>query len=450
MNQYDMAGKMFELIYERYANDPKTPQALYNAGLIFEKGKHYHNAINVYEQLASRYPSSEFAAEAFFSIGLCYEKLEEFGKMANSFSDYAVKYTADRYKQVQALVKAGDAYFNMQNFKESETNYNMAIKVYEQHSKTSDIDVANVAQAYFRVGEIYYKKFEEIKLTAKNEKEMKSVVQSKTKALGEPAKYFAKAIELGVEEWTMRATYMIGKGFYDMAEAVANQTLFGNETERMAGKIMVIKSLEQYYSRAMEYFGKNIDWAKEQNLKGEYIEMSMQAMMEMAYKKGAILEEVGLLFKNSPVPKELQGEEREFYVMQLEEKYLQALDAAMPKYEEAMQLAKEIGIANSPWIDRIRERLAVINPESDWKDIQIVEWKPVEKPKQYDAEGNEIASSGRDPEFDRAKRRIQSIVSMDISVDEKIKQLNRIQMEAERNTVLEEQKISDLKAKPKS
>jgi len=447
LSQYDMAGKMFELIYERYANDPKTPQALYNAGLIFEKGKHYHNAINVYETMASRYPSSEFAAEAFFSIGLCWEKLEEFGKMANSFSDYADKYTSDRYKQVQALVKAGNAYFNMQNYTESKTNYDKAVKIYEQYSKTSDIDVANVAEAYFRVGEIFYKKFEDIKLNAKNEKEMAGVMKQKTKALEEPAKYFAKAIELGVEEWTMRATYMIGKGFYDMADAVANQTLFGNETERMAGKIQIVRTLDKYYDKAMEYFGKNIAWAKEQDLKGEYIEMSMQAFMEMAFRKGDILEQVGLLFKNSPVPKELKGEEREFYVMELEDKYLKALEAAMPKYEEGMKMAKEIGIANSPWLDRIRERLAAINPESEWKDVQIVEWKPKERVKQYDAEGKEIASRGRDPEFNRAVRRIDDIVKRDISVDEKIKQLNRIQMEAERNIQLEEQKISDLKAK---
>jgi tetratricopeptide (TPR) repeat protein len=447
MDQYDMAGKMFELIYERYANDPKTPQALYNAGLIFEKGKHYHNAINVYQALAERYPSSEFAGEAFFSIGLCWEKLEEFGKMANSFADYAAKYTSDRYKQVQALVKAGDAYFNMQNFKDSESNYNTAVKVYEQHSKTSDIDVANVAQAYFRVGEIYYKKFEGIKLNAKSEKEMGTVVRQKTKALEDPARYFAKAIELGVEEWTMRSTYMIGRGFYDMAEAVANQTLFGNEAERMAGKIKIISSLDKYYEKAMEYFGQNIAWAKEQNLGGAYIDSSMQAIMEMAFKKGSILEDVGLLFKNAPIPKDLTQDEREFYTMELEERYLKALDAAMPVYENAIKMAKEIGIANSPWLDRARERLAAINPESEWKDVQIVEWKPVGKPKQYDADGNEIAPKGRDPEYDRSIRRIQNIVNMDVNVDEKIKQLQRIQMEAERNIVLEEQKISDIKAK---
>jgi hypothetical protein len=304
-----------------------------------------------------------------------------------------------------------------------------------------------VAQAYFRMGEIYYRKFEDIKLDAKNEKEMGARVKTKTKALEDPAKYFAKAIEIGVEEWTMRATYMIGKGFYDMAEAVANQTLFGNDIEKMAGKIKVFSSLDKYYEKAMEYFGQNIAWAKEQNLKGEYIEMSMQAIMEMAYKRGEILEEVGLLFKNSPVPKGLSEDEKEYYLEQLEFKYLEALDAAIPVYENGMKLAKDIGIANSPWIDKIREKLRQHKPDSEWKDIQITEWKPAERAKQYDADGNEIVARKRDPEYDRAMRSINNIMKMDISVDEKIKQLARIQMEAERNIKFEEERISELKSK---
>jgi hypothetical protein len=36
-------------------------------------------------------------------------------------------------------------------------------------------------------------------------------------------------------------------------------------------------------------------------------------------------------------------------------------------------------------------------------------------------------------------------MSMQISMDEKIKQLNRIEMDAKRNIVLEEEKIKDLK-----
>jgi hypothetical protein len=335
----------------------------------------------------------------------------------------------------------------MQNYRESEANYNQAVKVAEQHANTSDIDAGNIAEAYYRLGEIRYRRFTDIKLDAPNEKAMGNLVKDKTKALEDPAKYFAKAIEIGVEEWTMRATYMIGRGFYDMAEAVANQKLFGNETERMAGKIKVLSSLEKYYERAMQYFGQNIEWAKDQNLSGEYIEMSMQAMMEMAYKKGYILEEVGLLFKNSPIPKELKGDDREFYEMELEERYQKAREAAMPKYEEALNIAKEIGIGPSEWVDKIRERLREINAESEAINLQWAQWKPKERAKQFDADGNEIVPRGRDPEYDKNMRRIQSILAMDISVADKIKQLNRIQMEAERAIQIEQEIVNELKSK---
>ncbi|MCL2183011.1 MAG: tetratricopeptide repeat protein [Chitinispirillia bacterium] len=448
LNQFDMAGKMFELIFERYRNDPKTPQALYNAGLIFEKGKHYHDAIKVYGLLAENYPSSEFAGEAFFAIGLCYEKLEQFSDMANSFTDYADKYTNDRLKQVQALVKAGSAYYKLGNDKDAESNYNKAIKIFEQHAKTADIDQANVAQAYYGLGEIRYKKFANIKLDAANEKAMAARMKEKTEAMKEPIRLFGAAVELGVEEWTMRSMYMIARAFYDMADAVANQKLFGNQVEQMGGKIRVLSSLEKFYDQAMEYFGKNIMWAKEQNLTGEYIDMSMQAILEMAYKKGYILEEVGLLFKNSPVPpisRDFDEEMRELYVMELEERYLKALDAAMPKYEDGIRMAQEIGIAEGEWLDKIRERLRTINPESEMIDAKIVAWKPTPKPKQYDAEGREIAPRPRDPEFERNMRRIKNIMDMNISVDEKISQLNRIRDEAKRNIVLEQGKIESLK-----
>ncbi len=447
IEQYDMAGKMFELIYERYASDPKTPQALYNAGLIFEKGKLYTNAINVYDALAKRYPDNEFAAEAFFSIGLCYEKLDDFEKMAGVFYEYADKFTGDKYKQVQALVKAGDAYFSMDRFADAEKNYLKATKIYEQYKDQADIDVASIAKSFYKMGDIYYKKFQGISLKAKNEKEMKNLVKEKTKALEDPAKFYAKAIEAGVEEWTVRGTYMIGRGFYDMADAVANQTLFGNQMEQIAGKIRILSSLEKYYEKAMEYFYQNITWAKTQNIKGEYIEKSMDALMEMAYLKGKIFIEVGLTFRNSPIPPDLSEEEKQYYIEALEEKYLQSLDAALPKFEEAIRIASDVGIANSAWIDSVKEKITMINPSSDMLNVDIKEWKPSEVAPQLDSAGNVIAQKPKDADLERNLKRIANIMNMNIPFDEKMKQLNRIEMEAQRNIILEEEKINELKAK---
>jgi len=456
VNNFDMAGKMFEMIYDRYGNDPKTPQALYNAGLIFEKGQLYPNAINVYDILAKRFPESEYAAEAFFSIGLCYEKMEQNENMANVFSEYAQKFAGDRYKQVQALVKAGDAYFNLEKMGDAQKCYLDATSIYEKFKKEADFEIGNIAKAYFKLGEISYRSFQKLKLETNREKDMKNLIKNKTKALEEPAKYYAKAIELGVAEWTVRATYMIGMGFVEMAEAVDNQTLFGDATQKIAGKIRVLSSLDKYYEKAQEYFYKNIDWAHNQNIKGAYADSSITRFAEMMFRRGNIMERVGLEFSGAPIPRGMSQEEIDAYKEVLEEKRLEAMDAALPKYEEGIKAAQQLKLGKNEWIDKIKERIAEINPASEMIGAEIPEWVPdanqVAASKAQVAQGtpDETSSTvkdGSDDEFARSMRRIQNIVNMQISAEDKIKQLNRIEMEAQRNIVMEEEKIKVLKGK---
>lgn len=460
VNNFDMAGKMFEMIYDRYGNDPKTPQALYNAGLIFEKGQLYPNAINVYDILAKKFTESEYAAEAFFSIGLCYEKMEQNENMANVFSEYAQKFAGDRYKQVQALVKAGDAYFNLEKMGNAQKCYSDATSIYEKFKKEADFEIGNIAKAYYKLGEISYRNFQKLSLETKREKDMKNLIKEKTKALEEPAKQFAKAIELGVAEWTVRATYMIGMGFYDMADAVDNQTLFGDANQKIAGKIRILTSLDKYYEKAQEYFYKNIDWAHNQNIKGEYVQMSIDKFAEMLFRRGNILERVGNEYSSAPIPPGMSQEEIEAYKELLEEKRLEFMDAALPRYEQGLKDAQQLKLGKNDWIDKIKGRIAEINPASEALGIEVPEWVPVAGATPVVQEQNRGTSAGAaagsssssgaaggDDEFARSMRRIQNIISMQISAEEKIKQLNRIEMEAQRNIVMEEEKIKVLKEK---
>ena len=129
---------------------------------------------------------------------------------------------------------------------------------------------------------------------------------------------------------------------------------------------------------------------------------------------------------------------------------------ALPKYEDGIQAAKELGIANSQWLEKIRERIREINPSSEALNVVITEWTPKQVPQSQVAGGSSAkAGSGgalassqggpRDEQFESSMRRIQNIMRMQIPVEEKIKQLNRIEMDAKRNIVLEEERINELK-----
>jgi cellulose synthase operon protein C len=452
LKKFDMAGKVYGTIYERYANDPKAPQALYNAGMIFEKGNMYDEAIKVYITLAERFPKSEYAGEAFYSVGLCDEKMGNKAEMARVFTDFAARFPDDRYKQVEALVKAGDAYYDMKALGEAEKSYTTATVVYKEFQNKADMDPGSIARACYKLGDIRYQQFLDLKLDGNNEKAIKDQTISKTKGLEEAAKLYAKAIEIGVEEWTVRATYMLGQGFVELATAVGGQRLFGRKDEQVASKIKILSSLEKYYSKAQEYFYKNVEWAYEQGVKGEYVDKSEDRFMEMAFLKGDLLEQVGLLFRDAPVPADMEADEKIAYKELLEEKYLAALDAALPKYVEAVKAAREVGIPQSRWLDKARERIAAIKP-----DDESLTWNIEKRAVKAQPEKKEVVAAGDkkrtvvpppstgSPELDRALRRIRNIAGMQIPLEEKVKQLSRIETDAQRNMTLEEEKIKQLR-----
>ncbi|MDD5673003.1 MAG: tetratricopeptide repeat protein [Chitinivibrionales bacterium] len=431
--------------------------SLYYAGYYFEQAKMFAEAIKAYGMLYNNFPTSEFSADAFFSVGICYEKMGKNSEMAGTFTEYAKKFSTDKAKQVEAVVKAGDAYFNMGDNANAKQNYTMAIDVYEHTGKNSEIDVGSIARAEYMLGEIIYRDFSAIQFTG-DPNSVKKSLEAKTKLLEECAKTYAKAVEIGVAEWTIKATYKIGVCFVDFAGALENQTIRGNETEKVAARIKIISSLEKYYIKAQEYFGKNIDWAYQQNIKNEYVDKSKDMFVKMGYLKGGLFEQVGLLFKNSPVPAGLSPEDRKAYKELLEEKELEAMDKALPKFEEAVKAAAQLGIVNSPWLDKTREKIRGINPSSEVLSLQIVERAPVVKPqtaqpatpaasvvKGKTASPAAEQAASNDDQYARNMRRIQNVVQMNISVPDKIAKLRQMERDAQRATMDEQERITELK-----
>ena len=87
--------------------------------------------------------------------------------------------------------------------------------------------------------------------------------------------------------------------------------------------------------------------------------------MEMKFREGDIQEELGRILKNAPAPANLSKEEKEAYAQVLEEKWLEALDHALPCYEQEVKAAQELGIAQSPWLTKAKDRIRDIKPDDE-------------------------------------------------------------------------------------
>ena len=270
--------------------------------------------------------------------------------------------------KIQFLTRLGDAYLTQQNYKAAKKNYEKAISIYK---KQKNISQKNITSSIFKIGEIYHHSFTDITLTASSKKEISILITKKIKALSNQTSYYTRVIKIGNEEWTARARYLIGMGFVEMADAVNNQTLFGNATQKIATKIRILSSLKKYYKEAQDYFQKNIRWAIDRHVKNEYTDQSIIRYAEVWYRQGFIMEQVGVEFSNAPVPKGLSKEESRAYKELLNEKRLEATEAALPIYEEGLKATQKLQFKHNKWIDSIRVRIEEINPKSSAVSIHF-------------------------------------------------------------------------------
>ena len=375
IGKFDKAAEALELTYQLYATDPKTPMALYNAGLYYEKAKMFDRAIRPYMTLAETFPKSEYAEDAFFAVGESYEKLGDWAAVGQAFSDFSKKFPDNRAKQVEALSRAGDAYLKLGDMKNAEANLLSATTLYDSFRKKGEFDVAGVARAYCKLGEIYHDEFKKVELKGANERAVKDALKEKTKALEKALKQYVKAIETGAGKWVVEATFQIGQSYLDLGLAEKNQQFFGRTEEKVVAKIQVLQKLAKInYIKAEEKFVWNIQSAHQQNLTGEFIDKSVEQFVFTGFLKGRAFEEVGELFSSSPIPNDLEEGEKQAYREILEEKRLAAMDAAGPQYEQALKGCVEFGIAQATYLDSIRARLREINPESAVLNQAINQW----------------------------------------------------------------------------
>jgi hypothetical protein len=324
--------------------------------------------------------------------------------------------------------------------------------------------VEAVAKSYYKQGEILYKAFSDISLKG-NKQQVAANLKAKEDALKNAAGPYAKSIELGVEEWTLRSTFKIGMGFVDFADAIEDQSIEGSTEQRIGAKIKILQGLQKYYESALKYFQKNIEWAYDQNIAGEFVTKSSDMFMKVLFLRANTLEKVGVIIKTSPVPKDLSKEDKQAYIEVLEEKALEFMDKALPLYDQAINIAADMGIAESPWIAKIKDRIQEINPSDPMLNKTLTQRQPKAPPPEQEkplvekkvkgekaspmatpATATSVAKPAfRDEQYQRNMKRIQNIVQMEIPLEDKIKQLKRIELEAQRSMQEEEDKIQELK-----
>jgi tetratricopeptide (TPR) repeat protein len=429
------AGQTYESAFRLYPDHVKTPAYLYNAGQMFEANKDFGDAIQVYKLLGDKYPKSQYAVEAVFSVPLLLEKRGDYAKAASAYEDFVREYEKDKNKLIRAHLGAGKNYESMGNEKKAIEHFQKAINVQKKDGEAAMIPPAIAAEAAYRAGEIYYGKIQKIRLDGSKAINAKRVSQMQ-QDLVPSIQFFAKAVEMAEEEWTLRSTMRMGDLFATIARISDNERVAGlSGDERIRAKIESKASIPGYLEKAQELYKKNLEIANNQGIESPWIDSSGAKLMQAYLFKGEAMEDLSKLLLQVPLPKKAGQEEKD----QLKAASEETNQKAIANYKEALEAAQIYYLKNDAR-DRIVARLREL--EANAPELQL---QPGERPKvEGPVAGTEGAPMGgeefRDAKYDANMKRIAKIYENNsLSEDQKIELLTQMETEANRE-------ISELKA----
>ncbi|MFP4522539.1 MAG: tetratricopeptide repeat protein, partial [Fibrobacterota bacterium] len=449
---YDSAGEMIlaartlESVAAKYPKSSEAPGALYTAGLKYEKGEMYKDAINVYEKLRKDFQNSNYTIEAVFSVALNYENLKDDKGIAKAYENF-IEFSensgeTDFNKLSSSCIKAAKAYLRLGNTRRAELMYNKAIGIYKEYGKKHLIDPAFPAEAHFYFADQYYEDYADIKLAGRSSKTVARQMKKKLKAIEKPIKEYAAIISLQTDKYTTKATFMCGKIFYNLADAIKHQSVNEkNPFKKAYAQMKINETVPQYLAKGQEYFYTNIHkFGIEMGVNDEWVKKSGELFMQGEYLKGYLFEESAEIIDAAPIPKGMSAEEKEAYKYEIEDIVLQLQDKAVPAYEVGLKNAKDLFLRDSQYeyTAKIRKRLAALRPANEALQI-VIGAKPTPTKEKSTKDRMDI-------NLKRALAAIEEIVnSSELSFSDKREKLNAIERTARGNMERERIKIKNLK-----
>ncbi len=436
------AGQTYEMAFRAYPTHPKTPAYLYNAGQLYENGKELGDAIAVYKLIGDKFPKSQYAIEAIFSVPLLLEKKGDYAKAAVAYEAFVKDFENDKGKLIRAHLGAGKNYESMGNEAKALDHYGKAISIQKKDGEKGMIPPAIAAEAAYRAGDMYYKKIKRIRLDGTKSQNAQRANEM-NKSLLPSIQYYAKAVEMAEEEWTLRSTMRMGDLFYAIANISDNERAAGLSGEdRIRAKVESKAGIPGYLEKSVELYKKNLEIANNQSIESQWIDSSGIRLMEAYAFKGQALEDLSKLFLEVPLPKSAGKAEHE----QLKQASDETKEKAITNYKEGLVAAQTYYLDNQPRKVLVA-RLKVLSADAPELNAQPTARPKSATPSEAPSAGaSQEKSSGapstatqpaaefKDSKYESNMKRISKIYeNSSLGEDQKVELLLQMETEAKRD-----------------
>ena len=307
----DEAVAAYKELADKYPSASEAPDALFTAARIEENVAYYDKAAAFYEQLAQRYPQNQHAADALRSAGVLRQSLGQHDKAIKHYGEYAKRYK-DKSDAKQVAFQAAVV-------REDQKDWRGAAAAFSAYAKTYSGD-ARTVEAHAREADA--------QLKAGNDAGAKDAASKALSAFNGGGKHHKSSDSAeDANYWAAEARYIQGELVfhdYERIKIAGKPRQLAKVLEEKAKRLEEAKSI---YLDVVTY--KSPEWATAGLLRiGQGYEAYAKAM------------------RNSPVPKDLNAEEKQMYRDELEKVVVVIEDKALDAYKSGYAKALTIGVYN--------------------------------------------------------------------------------------------------------
>ena len=257
MEDYAGVGAAYERIFNLYPEHKDAEAALYNASLFYAKASAWRDAIRVNNSYIQKYPDNPDSKDLLFENARYFLKLDDLASANQIYDEFAQRYPDDR-RTIEAFFRRGEYYYDNGQFSLAKQEFRRAINRSDEFARTGrDPNLLYASESYFKLGEIEYKEYKDIKLTYP-ESNIRAQLQQKQNKQREVVDAFTTVIKMGSVKG-FEAMYKVAESYEVMADAIAQQELSPNLSadQRLVERDRVFKASVPAYDRAVDEY-KNV------------------------------------------------------------------------------------------------------------------------------------------------------------------------------------------------
>ncbi len=291
-NQFEDAGEIDKAIkaYQRMIQERPyisfKDELLMKLGLLYEKQENWLLASNNYMALVDQCPDSKLAPNALMNAASCFEQMKLWYKCKQTYRDYANRFAAvnpDDY--IEVLYKMGEISYNQNDKAAALTEFQTTVQKFKDlRQQQIAVDEYLPAKAQFMIAEIYFERYNNIKI----EPPLEVSLKQKVNLLNTVVKEYVEAGKYQVADWTTASLYKTGLAFEHLGDVLAASPIPAEYTseEKQAYSEAINEQINSTKQKAIDVYKANVTNAKKNNIQNEWIDLSQKHMSQLMIDLG--------------------------------------------------------------------------------------------------------------------------------------------------------------------